>query len=155
MAPAPADESRDIVSPQQAEEHRRAAEQRALLGAFESLERTLSIPEWNAAGTRKLVLDKLDHLVKENVELKPYRERFHGKDKEAAVIAEQLVQCRAAEVLYSTCLAFGGALFSFGFWLCSESSHAAGTIAIVLGIGLTLGAGVSRANWLWRLRRQD
>lgn len=76
---------------------------------FHGLSRQLSLEDLRQTGTQKMILDLHDRLQDENEELKEIRERFHGRDKEVAVLRERLKKSTVQDILLDATLA-GGAL---------------------------------------------
>jgi len=60
--------------------------------ALSGLKRTLSEKELEGKGAQKLILDRNDQLEKEVTKLNEYKEKYHGKDKEAGILTERLTQ---------------------------------------------------------------
>ena len=88
---------------------------------FHGLSRQLSLEDLRQTGTQKMILDLLDRLQDENEELKEIRERFHGRDKEVAVLRERLKKSTVQDILLDAAL-IGGALI-LGYLPSLPSSH--------------------------------
>lgn len=100
-------------------------------GALQKLRRVLSEEEFSSPGTRIMLLEELDRLRQENYELRDIRERFHERDKGAAVLREQLKKSNAQDIILGATLA-GGSLI-LGNLPSLWSTQPTGWIALVVG----------------------
>ncbi len=107
---------------------------------FHGLSRQLSLEDLRQTGTQKMILDLHDRLQDENEELKEIRERFHGRDKEVAVLRERLKKSTVQDILLDAAL-IGGALI-LGYLSSLPSSHR--WIAFVVGGLFVVGPVVAR-----------
>ena len=77
--------------------------------SFRRLSRELSPEDLRETGTQKMILDLLDQLEEENDEQKEFKEKFHERDKDVAVLRERLKKSTAQDIVIGATLA-GGSL---------------------------------------------
>ena len=106
------------------------------------LRRELSEEEFSSPGTRIMLLEELDRLRQENYELRDIRERFHERDKDSAVLQEQLKKSNAQDIILGATLA-GGSLI-LGNLPSLWSTQPTGWIALVVGGVFVAGTVVAR-----------
>ena len=112
--------------------------------SFRRLSRELSLEELRETGTQKMILDLLDGLEEENDEQKEFKEKFHERDKDVAVLRERLKKSTAQDIVIGATLA-GGSLI-----LGHLPSLPDGWVAPVVG-GLLVAGSV--ATWIALKRR--
>lgn len=93
------------------------------------LSRVLTEEDLKGAGVRKMLLGQLDEYEQCKCELSDYRQKFHHKDKEAAVLNEKIAGFITFEWLYSLLLTVGAILIGF---YASQPDQG----YIILGIGV-------------------
>lgn len=93
------------------------------------LSRVLTEEDLKGAGVRKMLLGQLDEYEQCKCELSDYRQKFHYKDKEAAVLNEKIAGFITFEWLYSLFLTVGAILIGF-----YASQPDQGYILLVLGV---------------------
>ena len=105
------------------------------LDPYEKVERLLSEEDMQTPAVQKLLLSENARKDREIDRLKVLEEKYHLRDKEAAVLEEQLKVSTRAEVLYTVCETGGSALAGVSglFW----NSH--GWILLVIGILFIVG----------------
>jgi hypothetical protein len=106
--------------------------------ALRNITRQLTEADLGTPGVQKLLVDLLERSDEENISLRNYMDLFHAKDKEAAILAADLRTNRALEIFFAAGLAFGGIIAGLAgyFWAKKEPDHIAGTIALVVGVGM-------------------
>jgi hypothetical protein len=128
--PTPAIGSTSLTSPEDAPAWQEAAD------PFQDFRRKLTEKEWNSAGTRILILEKISRLESEVTEYKSYRSRFYEKDKEAAILHQKLTRSNTIEALFDFCLAAGGVLIGLATLLFDKGHWALGVITLLMGVVL-------------------
>ena len=120
----------------------RKGRQRQALGR---LSRQLSEQELSGAGALKMLLDLLDTLEDENEELREFRDEFHMRDKEVAVLRERLREATAREIVLGATMIGGSAILGYApaLW----QSQPTGLFAVVVGALLVLGSVAGRLTW--------
>ena len=110
---------------------------------FRDLSRKLSPEELRGTGTQKMILDLLDQLQDENEELKEFKERFHERDKEVAVLLERLKKSKAQDIVIGATLAGGSLILGHlpSLLLPTGFPSSIGWIALVVGGLLVVGSG--------------
>ena len=95
-------------------------------------------------------MDLLDRADEENLSLRGYVDRYHEKDKEAAVLTEKLNRDRAVDIFFGTGVGLGGVIAALGpyLWEKIKTDTIPGTIALIVGLALILGASIGR--WVKR-----
>ncbi len=80
--------------------------------------RQLSVDDMSSPAVQKLLLSENDRMSREIGKLKVILDKYHARDKEAAVLEEKLKKSTATEILYTICTGGGSALvgFSKAFW---------------------------------------
>lgn len=111
--------------------------------ALSNVRRPLEEDELSESGAQKLLLDALDRADEQLAELEKYRPRYYEADKRAAVLEERLKFSNALEVVFGVGVGLGGAIVGTVPYLWNLDSLA-GVIALVIGIGLVIGAAVAR-----------
>ena len=111
------------------------------------LSRQLSPEDLRQTGTQKMILDLLDRLQDEN-ELKEFKEKFHERDKEVAVLRERLKKSTAQDIVIGAMLAGGSLVLGYlpSLLLPTGLPSPTGWIALVIGglfsCGITSGMAV-------------
>lgn len=96
---------------------------------FSRLSRVLTEEDLKGAGVRKMLLGQLDEYEQCKCELSEYRQKFHNKDKEAAVLSEKIAGFITFEWLYSLLLTVGAILIGY-----YASQPDKGYILLIMGI---------------------
>ena len=115
---------------------------------FRDLSRKLSPEELRGTGTQKMILDLLDQLQDENEELKEFKEKFHERDKDVAVLRERLKKSTAQDIVIGATLAGGALVLDYlpSLLLSTGLPSPSGWIALVVGglfsCGITSGMAV-------------
>ena len=114
--------------------------------SFRRLSRELSPEDLRDTGTQKMILDLLDRLEDENEELKEFKEKFHKRDKDVAVLRERLKKPTAQDIVIGATLAGGSLFLDYlpSLLLSTGLPSHTGWIALVVGGLLVVG---SRAAW--------
>ncbi len=128
--PTPASEA--LTTPEQAS-IKDAADR---MMVFSRLKRGLTESDWKNSGARKLILDRIERTESELLELKEYRSRFHDKDKEAAVLRQEMQQLKKADKLSDFCLSAGGVWIGLCTFLFDKGLWALGLVACLIGLVL-------------------
>ncbi|GLB47993.1 hypothetical protein [Neptunitalea lumnitzerae] len=115
-------------------------------GAYQKLRRDLSEEELNSSGTQKMLLSDLDRLEEEVVNLRKFKDKFHEKDKNEAVLEEKLSSSLSKEILYSVAISLGATLIglSNSIWAAENIN---GEIILACGIVLVIGGLISKFFW--------
>ena len=113
---------------------------------FHGLSRQLSLEDLRQTGTQKMILDLLDRLQDENDELKEFKEKFHERDKDVAVLRERLKKSTAQDIVIGATLAGGSLVLDYlpSLLLSTGLPSPTGWIALVVGGLLVVG---SRVAW--------
>lgn len=112
--------------------------------ALSALRRELSEDELKTPAVQKLLLDEIERLEEDNGELIGYRDRFHERDKHAAVLEQKIQRSNAQEIISMSCVIIGGA--ALGYIPSVWGSQPTGYIALIFG-GLLVIFGVF-AKWV-------
>lgn len=96
---------------------------------FSRLNRVLTEEDLKSPGVRKMLIGQLDEYEQCKGELSDYRDRFHAKDKEAAILTEKIAGFITFEWLYSLLLTLGSILIGF---YASQSDQ--GILLLIVGI---------------------
>ena len=85
---------------------------------YEKVERRLSEEEMHSSAVQKLLLSENSKKDREIEKLNELVEKYHQRDKEAAVLEEKLKSSTRSEVLYTVCETGGSALAGVSglFW---------------------------------------
>jgi hypothetical protein len=85
---------------------------------YARVQRLLSEEDMSSPAVQKLLLNENDRMNKEIEKLHLVEEKYHIRDKEAAILEEKLKKSTGAEILYTICTGGGSALvgFSKAFW---------------------------------------
>lgn len=85
---------------------------------YAKVQRLLSEEDMNSPAVQKLLLNENARMNKEIEKLHLVEEKYHNRDKEAAILEEKLKKTTGAEILYTVCTGGGSALvgFSKAFW---------------------------------------
>lgn len=81
--------------------------------SFTQVKREMTEKELSSSGAQKLLLDDIDRLENALQAAHEFREKFHEKDKLAAVQEEKLASKAKNELLYDGCLVAGSVLLGF------------------------------------------
>lgn len=111
--------------------------------AYQELKRDLSEDELTSPGALKLMLNDLDRLNDEVAKTSPYKDLFHEKDKEVAVLEGKLIKNTNNEILYSVAITIGSALLGVcpAIW---EKSIIYGPLSLAFGAVLILFGFISK-----------
>jgi hypothetical protein len=104
--------------------------------ALSRLKRELTDDELGSPGVQKMLLDFLERAEEDNVDLKPFREKYYQTDKQNGVLQEKLRFRTAADIVSMGSLAVGAA--ALGYAPSVWASQPSGWIALAFGILLTL-----------------
>ena len=110
--------------------------------ALRDLRRQLTDEDLASPGVQKLLLDDLERADAECDLLNGYVTRFHEADKRAAILEERLRTQTALEVTFGVGVGLGGAIMGLAPSLWNTPPF--GSLAIAVGILLSLGATVAR-----------
>lgn len=80
---------------------------------FSRLNRVLTEEELKSPGVRKLLIGQLDEYDQCKSDLADYRNKYHAKDKEAAILTEKIAGFITFEWLYSLLLSVGAILIGY------------------------------------------
>ncbi len=85
---------------------------------YAKVQRLLSEEDMASPAVQKLLLNENDRMTRELGKLHLMEEKYHARDKEAAIFEEKLKKSSGAEILYTLCTSGGAALvgFSKAFW---------------------------------------
>lgn len=105
------------------------------LDPYAKVQRLLSEDDMSSPAVQKLLLNENDRMSREIERLNSVEEKFHIRDKEAAILEEKLKKSTGDDVLYTLCEAGGSALVgvSTGFW------NDKGWIFLILGCVFIVG----------------
>jgi hypothetical protein len=81
--------------------------------SFSRARRELTDEELGHPAVQKMMMDELDRLDGENGELKLYVEKFHGADKNSAILSEKLKKENAREIVFGAMMTIGAAAIGF------------------------------------------
>lgn len=86
-------------------------------------------------GVQKMLIEELERAEEETTELKGFREKFYGADKDLAVTKQKLTGWSAMEMISTACIASGAAAFAYA----PEAANTAhgGWVAVAFGVVLT------------------
>ena len=103
--------------------------------SFRRLSRELSPEDLRETGTQKMILARLDRLEDENEELKEFKEKFHERDKDVAVLRERLKKSTAQDIVIGATLAGGSLVLGYlpSLLLPTGLLSPTGWIALVVG----------------------
>lgn len=93
------------------------------------LSRVLSEDDLKSSGVRKLLLGQLDEFEQCKCELSDYRNKYHDKDKESAILTEKIAGFITFEWLYSLLLTVGAILIGY---YASQPNQ--GCLLLIIGI---------------------
>lgn len=102
---------------------------------YANVQRELSEDELNSSAVQKLLINDHDRLTKEVDRLSVFVDKYHNRDKEAAILEEQLKKSKRSDILYTVCETFGSAIAGCSTAIWSEK----GWILLILGLLLVLG----------------
>ena len=111
--------------------------------ALRQLHRELTDDDLKSPGTQKMLLEMLATAELECDELKGYVDKYHEADKNAAVLQVKVDKERGFDVLYSLCLAVGGAALGWSSAIWSPKNNH-GEIALWIGVALIIVSAVAR-----------
>ncbi|WP_294743660.1 hypothetical protein [uncultured Prevotella sp.] len=102
---------------------------------YANVQRLLSEDDMSSPAVQKLLLNENDRMSREIEKIRTIEEKYHSRDKEAAILEEKLKQSTGADVLYTLCEAGGSALVgvSSTFW------NNNGWILLIMGCVFILG----------------
>jgi hypothetical protein len=103
--------------------------------ALSRLKRELTDEELSSAGVQKMLLESLARAEEENEELKTFRDKYYGADKQLSVLQEKLKTSAALEVVSMGTLAAGTAAMAYAPTLWA--SQPSGWIVLAFGVVLT------------------
>ena len=85
---------------------------------YARVQRLLSEEDMSSPAVQKLLLNENARMNKEIEKLHLVEEKYHNRDKEAAILEEKLKKSAGSEILYTICTGGGSALvgFSKAFW---------------------------------------
>lgn len=85
---------------------------------YANVQRFLSEEDMSSPAVQKLLLNENDRMTRELGKLHVMEEKYHARDKEAAILEEKLKKSTGADILYTLCTSGGAALvgFSKAFW---------------------------------------
>ena len=85
---------------------------------YAKVQRLLSEEDMSSSAVQKLLLNENVRLNKEIEKLRLVEDKYHNRDKEAAILEEKLKKSTGSEILYTICTGGGSALvgFSKAFW---------------------------------------
>ncbi len=85
---------------------------------YAKVQRLLSEEDMSSPAVQKLLLNENARMNKEIEKLHLVEEKYHNRDKEAAILEEKLKKSTGSEILYTICTGGGSALvgFSKAFW---------------------------------------
>lgn len=85
---------------------------------YAKVQRLLSEEDMASPAVQKLLLNENDRMARELSKLHLMEEKYHARDKDAAILEEKLKKSTGAEILYTLCTSGGAALvgFSKAFW---------------------------------------
>ena len=107
--------------------------------SFRRLSRELSPEDLRETGTQKMILDLLDRLEDENDELKEFKEKFHERDKEVAVLRERLKKSTAQDIVIGAMLAGGSLVLGYLPSLLLPTGWIALVVGGLFSCGITSG----------------
>ena len=80
---------------------------------YAKVQRLLSEEDMRSSAVQKLLLNENDRMSRDIEKYHLMEEKYHIRDKEAAILEEKMKQSVGAEVLYTLCTAGGSALVGF------------------------------------------
>ena len=85
---------------------------------YAKVQRLLSEEDMTSPAVQKLLLSENDRMSRELKKLYVLEEKYHARDKDAAILEEKLKKMKGADILYTLCTSGGAALvgFSKAFW---------------------------------------
>ena len=102
---------------------------------YAKVQRLLSEEDMSSTAVQKLLLNENDRMSREIEKYHVLEDKFHARDKEAAILEEKFKKTTGADILYTLCTTGGSALvgFSKAFW---DNN---GWILLVIGFVFVLG----------------
>jgi hypothetical protein len=111
--------------------------------AFSRLKRELTDEELGSSGVHKLLLELLQRAEEDNVDMKPFRDRYYQADKQNGVLQEKLKSNLATEVISMGSLTVGAV--ALGYAPSLWKSQPGGWLAVVFGLVLIGGGIIAKA----------
>lgn len=102
---------------------------------YAKVQRLLSEEDMSSTAVQKLLLNENDRMSREIEKYHILEEKFHARDKQAAILEEKLKKSTGSDILYTLCTTGGSALvgFSKAFW---DNN---GWVLLVIGFVFVLG----------------
>lgn len=104
--------------------------------ALAGVQRELSQEDLASPGVQKMLIEELERAEEENIELRAFREKFHGADKELGIAKQKIKGWTAMEILSTGCIAVGAA--AFAYLPEAVKTKYGGWVAVAFGGVLTL-----------------
>ena len=118
--------------------------------AFRDIRRQLTDQELAQTGTQKIILEDFEKAEAECATLKDalneYRDRCYRAELKVGVLTEAAKTIRSIEIMFACGLALGGWVAGLApyLWDRLEDDSRPGWIALLIGLGLMIGAAVGR-----------
>lgn len=110
--------------------------------ALSNLAKELSDDDLSSPGVQKMLLAEIDRLTTTELTADEFKDRFHKKDKECAVLKEKEKTFVFSEILYSVSLTLGAALI--GITPSLTATNVSPNVVGVIGVLLVIGAVVAK-----------
>lgn len=112
--------------------------------ALRDVRRQLTDKELQNPGVNILLLDMLQEADDERASLRPYIDRFHEADKNAAILTERMRSYTKIEVFFGVGMTLGGSIIGLVPFFLSEGTGF-GVVTGLIGLTLLTGSIVGRA----------
>lgn len=111
--------------------------------SFSNLRRELKEDELNAPAVKKLLIDEIERLERENNNLLDYQDKYHSADKSKAVLEQKLKTHLSQDIVSGGCMTVGAA--ALGYAPSLWSNQPTGIITIIFGCILILCGIIAKA----------